>query len=194
MPPFALSFSEVSMLEIGNNSYVDLEFANAYVEKYNIWNAPLRVHWSVLTDDEKESYLHASLSQIEKLKFIGRKVIMRQPLQFPRYISQQNLVGCYHTFKFGIQDGTTTEIPIDVQEAQVENALGIISEQISAISDKQFMTLQSLGAVKNTKYNKREAGDIGFSDELKGGTGHVEIASLRAYQLLKPYVGGTFRC
>lgn len=179
------------MIIIGENSYVDIPYADRYVETYNTAYAPLAVHWSVLTDKEKEQYLYSSLSQIEKLPFIGRKYAVNQKLQFPRYLRVSGY-GCMHYPFNTVQE---EDIPEDVKEAQVENALGLINAEINAISDRQFMTMQSLGAVKNTKYNKREAGDLGFGDDLKGsGSSRVQITSAKAYQLLRPWVGGGFKC
>lgn len=182
------------MLKTGVNTYADIAFSDEYVKNYQTRYAPLRVHWSVLNEAEKEEYLRSSLSQIEKLRFTGKKYDRDQPLQFPRKYAAATC-GCVpYPYSFSMLQAQSAEVPEDVKEAQVENALGILSEQINAVSDKQFMVMQTLGAVKNTKYNKREAGDLGFGAELKGGQVNIEIASLRAYQLLTPYLGGGYRC
>lgn len=183
------------MLETGKNTYATVEFANQYIEAHYMPFNPLRVHFSVLTDDEKEAYLRSSLQEIEKLHFSGRKRIVNQTLSFPR--KRQTSYACYSPTYLSVFTGVDeTQIPECVRQAQVENALGIISNEISAVSDKQFMTLQSLGIIKNTKYNKREAGDLGFGADITGGTSinRCPLSSQKAYSLLREWLGGIAIC
>lgn len=178
------------MLEIDKNSYIDIDYADRYLDSYYSENNPIFAHWSVLTDKEKERYLLLSMAQLEKLQFIGKAVNVNQPLQFPRFINTG--VCCAH---YPIRLVMNNTVPTEVKEAQAENALGIINAEINAVSDKQFMTMQSLGAVKNTKYNKREAGDLGFGEELKSGSSTtVKLSSVKAYELLKNWLNGGFKC
>ncbi len=91
--------------------------------------------------------------------------------------------------------GGANEIPLCIMQAQVENALGVLASEISAVSDRQFMTLQSLGIIKNTKYNKREAGDLGFGADITGATSRrCPLSSGKAYALLREWLGGAYVC
>lgn len=178
------------------NTYADVEFADKYINERYVQFNPIRVHYSVLSDEEKESYLMQSLQEIERLPFIGRKYSVTQALSFPRY--RKNSFGNYTPIYLGMFVGAFNEreTPECVKEAQVENALAILNKEISAISDRQFMTMQSLGAVKNTKYNKREAGDLGFGEDITGGGVQKKcpITSAKAYALLREWLGGIAVC
>ena len=60
-----------------------------------------------------------------------------------------------------------------------------------AQTDKQFMIMQSLGLMKNIKYNKREAGDVGMGDDITGVKQQVsKLTSKTAEKLLRPWLGG----
>lgn len=177
------------------NTYSNIEYADNYVaEHYSKYN-PLRVHYSVLTDDEKAGYLSLALQEIERLPFVGRKYLVSQPLQFPR-IRTGSFWGMSPTYASMFVGGACeNQTPECVRQAQVENALGIIANEISAVSDKQFMTLQSLGIIKNTKYNKREAGDLGFGADITGATAkRCPLSSQKAYSLLREWLGGVAVC
>lgn len=178
------------MLEIGEDSYIDVAVADNYIENYYAPNAPIAVHWSILTDREKESYLRRSMAEIEALKYTGTPYNYNQALAFPRRLAGGGGI-CAHYPRIVFD---TSKVPKEVENAQVENALGIVLAEISSITDKQFMTLQTLGAIKNTKYNKREAGDIGFGDELKGGVKKCPLTSEKAYKLISGYIGGGYKC
>lgn len=175
------------------NTYATVKYADKYLEEYYQEHHPLRVYFSALTDDEKSAYLFMALQEIERLPFVGRKAIVTQPLQFPR-LKGRGYYGVSPVYAsiFNIESRETPEC---VRQAQVENALGIISNEISAISDKQFMTLQSLGIIKNTKYNKREAGDLGFGADITGVTSkRCPLSSQKAYMLLRDWLGGVYIC
>lgn len=179
------------MLKINENSYVSTDEANEYINEMYTRTSPLRVFWSILNVEEKESYLLQATAQIEKLLFIGRKYLYNQKMAFPR------ITGAYGSLiDYRYNSGNEAfQVPAEVKQAEIENALGIILEKIKSVSDKQFLTLQSLGAVKNTKYNKREAGDLGFGAELTGGTVKAcPIASPKAYALLRNRIGGGYVC
>lgn len=183
------------MLVEGNNTYATVEFADEYIAESYTSHNPLRVHFSVLTNEEKEAYLRKALQEIERLHFVGRKYLVSQQLQFPR-VRRGSLCGVSPTYaSLFIGVVRDDEIPACVKQAQVENALGIIANEIAAVSDKQFMTLQSLGIIKNTKYNKREAGDLGFGADITGATAsRCPLSSTKAYELLRAWLGGVFVC
>ena len=141
------------MLIVNENSYVDLEYADQYIEDNYPQYDDLAVIWGVLADRDKEAYLRASMGQIEGLVLEGRPYSCDQELQFPRR-------DCYKT---GI-------IPTEVKDAQVENAIALLNKDISARADEQMKTLGTLGAMKNIKYNKREMGEVGLGSSLTGAT------------------------
>ncbi|MCI8733283.1 MAG: hypothetical protein HFE29_02975 [Clostridia bacterium] len=179
----------------GKDTYATIGFADQYIATHYPQNHPLSVHFSVLTDDEKGVYLNLALQEIEALPFVGRKYIISQPLQFPRIRggSFNRMTPTYASAFAG--SGGANEIPLCIMQAQVENALGVLASEISAVSDRQFMTLQSLGIIKNTKYNKREAGDLGFGADITGATSRrCPLSSGKAYALLREWLGGAYVC
>lgn len=179
------------MLEIGKESYVDVSFTDSYIGKYYPDYSPIAVHWSVLTDKEKEGYLLSSMEKIEALPYTGRKYDISQNLEFPRVVNSSN---CIHYPFTAFR--SSAETPEAIKIAQIENALGIIQNEISSISEKQFKTMQTLGLVKNTKYKKSEAGEVGYSEALTGGVAQkkIPLISEKAYKLLKQWIGGGYKC
>lgn len=177
------------MLKQGENTYATLAEADEYVAAYNNKYAPLRVIWSVLDDEEKESYMRNSLTEIEALPFVGRKYLAAQKLAFPRIKPGAASSYCRHPL-MAVWAQDYSEIPQEIKEAQVENALALIGKECMAQTDKQFMIMQSLGIMKNIKYNKREAGDVGMGDDIKGTSGNGGgLTSKAAYNMLRGWLG-----
>ena len=169
------------MLIKGENTYSDVETADKYIESVYYKYHPLRVHWSVLTDDEKEMYLKKSLVQIEKLLFRGQKFYYRQKLMFPRFDPQSKYSG-YYSGSYIFRPMYSSEIPEEVCMAQVENAIGIILNEINSISLRQAKTMQTLGAMRDIKNNTSQP-----------VTSNIPIVSERAYEMLRGWLGG-LRC
>lgn len=162
------------MINIGIDSYVTVQEADNYIESYYNEFDNLAVTWGVLSNRDKETYLKQSAYEIDNLMLVGVVFNKTQSMQFPRK-------ECY---KQGI------EIPSEVKDAQIENALGILHISLSAKSDEQMKILGSLGAVKNLKYNKREMGEVGLGASLTGQqASYKRLSSLEAEQILKPWIG-----
>lgn len=157
-----------SMLEVGKNTYVTIEEADAYIaENYSEKNI-LRAHWTVSSDEYKEQYLRKSMIEIESLPFVGRKTIWSGELQFPRtllnaplYVRRSPIYLLYNR-----SDG---EVPKEVKEAEIENALGIIQKSYRPTS--KAAVLSALGLVPV------------FSQESG------KLSSEKAERLLKPFLG-----
>lgn len=166
------------MLEINKDSYVTLEYADQYIEENYPEFDDLAVVWKVLADRDKESYLRASMGQLESLVLQGRPLYPNQALQFPRR----------DCFKPATKDSPT--IPTEVMDAQIENAIALLNKDISARADEQMKTLGTLGAMKNIKYNKREMGEVGLGASLTGTeTRHSKrLESEEAEKMLKAWL------
>lgn len=163
------------MITIGVDSYVSVAEANAYVENYYSEFDNLRVIWGVLSDESKETYLKQSAFEIDEQLFVGVVFNKLQDMQFPRK-------ECY---KEGPQ------VPSEIKDAQIENALAIMKNSVSARSDEQMKILNSLGAMKNLKYNKREMGEVGLGASLTGQTqsSYKRLTSEEAEKMLKAWLG-----
>ena len=160
------------MLNVGIDSYITVAEADAYIAANYAEYDDLAVVWGVLSEHDKEVYLRASLGQIEALVLYGRPYSREQALQFPRR----------DCFKAG------PDIPSEVKEAQAENALALLNKDLKARSDEQMKTLGTLGVVKNTKYNKREMGEVGLGATLTGSEKHSSVLeSEDAVKMLKAW-------
>lgn len=162
-------------MEVGKDTYVTVAEADEYIGQYYPEYDDLAVVWGVLTEREKMSYLYTSVQQIEALVLQGRPLNPNQPLQFPR-------VGC---FKPATKQNPA--IPDEVKEAQIENALELLNADLGARSDEQMIVLSALGVVKNTKYNKREMGEVGLGATLTGAESRTTLESSHAIKLLKAW-------
>jgi len=114
------------VLEIGTNSYIDIEEANEYFAG--------RLHaesWSGADSETKEKALRQATRSIDRMPLRGRKTDLHQPLAFPRY--------------------PDTEIPEAVKEACCEEALAILES-----GNSQRRKLQQEGVQSFTLGNMSE--------------------------------------
>lgn len=162
-------------MTVGIDTYVTVAEADEFIKQYYPEYDDLAVVWGVLTEREKTSYLYTSLQQIEALVLQGKPLDRNQPLQFPR-------IKC---FKPATKENPT--IPNEVKEAQIENALELLNADLGARSDEQMILLSALGVVKNTKYNKREMGEVGLGATLTGAESRTTLEGAHAVKLLKAW-------
>lgn len=124
-------------ITIGKDTYVTPAEADEYIEAHRKESDALRVHWSVLTEQEKELYLCKSCQQLERVMFIGKKYYADQVLAFPR---RRNAGGGYipcNPLYHYLQD--EKEVPQEVKAAQIENALGIIRSEYTSFRNDPFL-------------------------------------------------------
>lgn len=164
------------MLEINNDSYVSIEYADQYVNDNYPEYDDLAVVWGVLTERDKEAYLRASAWQIETLVLQGVPLYKDQPMQFPRK-------ECFREATY-----TNPTVPDEVKDAQVENAIALLNKDLNTRSDDQMKILGTLGAMKNIKYNKREMGEVGLGSSLTGTERKSRLESVEAEKMLKPWL------
>lgn len=162
-------------MQVGIDTYVTVEEADRFIETYYPEFDDLAIVWGVLTEREKASYLYTSVQQMEALVLSGVRLNASQPLQFPRK----------ECFMPATKENPI--IPEPVKEAQIENALELLNADLGARSDEQMIFLSSLGVVKNSKYNKREMGEVGLGETLTGAVSHSPLESSHALKLLKPW-------
>ena len=97
------------MLEIGTNTYCTIADADSFVAQiYPIGDN--QAYWSALSDEQKEQLLINSAKEMETIPVAGVKLFYNQPLQFPR---KSNF------YRYN-------EIPSEVKEAQVANAVDML--------------------------------------------------------------------
>ena len=115
------------MLTVGIDTYITVDEATAYVCEQYVTMHPLRVHWSVLTEEERETYLKQALRRLENLNYVGSKIDYYQPLKFPR-------------IAYG-RPCELDKVPLNVKRAQAIMALEIIRKEYISCSDKRMISI-----------------------------------------------------
>ncbi len=159
-------------MTVGIDTYVDVAKADEIVRLLLRTYDEFRVFWSVLSDEEKESYLFRSTQQIDVLTYTGAKSGCNQRLQFPRDHEK--------------------ELSPAVQNAAVYNALGLMNEEIKATAEKQMQVFKSLGVFKNPRLDQTSMRAIATAENAAPTEEKIPLASKTAYALLKPYRRGGF--
>lgn len=86
------------------------------------------------------------------------------------------------------KDGEDWREPIKI--AVVYCAIGFMNKDLRDVETRQQAILQSIGAVANIKYNKRESAEIVTEQGVKSLT--EEFPSKRAQEILRPFMYGSF--
>lgn len=156
----------------GIDTYVDAAKADEIVRLLLRPYDEFRVFWSVLSDEEKESYLLRSTRQIDALTYTGAKSNGSQSLQFPR--------------------NREKELSQAVLDATMYNALGLMNEEIKSTAEKQMQVFKSLGVFKNPRLDQTSQQAVATAENVAPAEVKIPLASKRAYDLLKPYRRGSF--
>lgn len=155
------------MADIG---YVDVAYADTYIAEHFLSTNELRVKWEALQETDKEVLLRRSFEAIEGLPFTGHKTDFSQPNAFPRCPS--------------------TEVPIAIKAAQVENAISLSDDNAS--EDAAFYEkLWQFGVESYSIGNLSEKTSSGAWG--RGSTTAHGIISAKASQLLQPFISGSYR-
>lgn len=147
--------------------YVTVTEADERIATLLLSNDPQRSAWQGLSDGDKAVYLSMALARLESLVLAGRKAEVGQALQFPRH---------------GQED-----VPEQVKEAQVFEACALIGTHEETARRAQ---LRAQGVSGFTVGSLSET-FTGASTSAWGVLG--AFASLRAQQLLRPYIAGGVR-
>lgn len=148
--------------------YVSVNFADQYIAQHFRSSDSFRASWEALEIEDKKVLLLNSFESIERVPYTGRKTCKNQEKAFPRCPDR--------------------EVPIQVQNAQVENAIMYADD--SSIEDMQlYDTLRQYGItyyrIGNLSERFRSTGSGNFSLVAYG------IISPTAVRLLRPYtIGG----
>lgn len=151
-------------------SYVDVAYADEYVNTHFLSVDERRLNWEALDNNDKEVLLQRSFEAIECLPFVGRKTNPEQPNAFPRY-----------PFK---------EVPEAVKYAQVENAITLSDS--SASEDAAFYEkLWQYGVESYSIGNLSERTSSGaWGRNVTASSSGV--ISAKAINLLKPFLSGSY--
>lgn len=151
-------------------SYVDVAYADEYVNTHFLSVDERRLNWEALDNNDKEVLLQRSFEAIECLPFVGRKTNPDQPNAFPRYPFE--------------------EVPEAVKYAQVENAITLSDS--SASEDAAFYEkLWQYGVESYSIGNLSERTSSGaWGRNVTASSSGV--ISAKAINLLKPFLSGSY--
>ena len=150
-------------------SYVDVAYADEYVNTHFLSVDERRLNWEALDNNDKEVLLQRSFEAIECLPFVGRKTDPDQPNAFPRCPFE--------------------EVPEAVKHAQVENAITLSDS--SASEDAAFYEKLWQYGVESysigTLSERTSSGAWGRNVTASSG-----VISAKAINLLKPFLNGSY--
>ena len=138
------------------NSYVTLDQANSFVE--GLTQSDDVVAWGNSTDDEKNRALFSSTRRIDREQFLGAKASDTQARQWPRSgvrVPDQytNLYGLSFPNRILADYYTDTEIPPEVQDAQIELAVYLNNNKdgigLSGLEDFAAMSIGNINVTPN---------------------------------------------
>ncbi len=158
------------MLEVGKNSYVNVEDADAYVTGHYRSNSKDRQRWEGLETEDKEILLVGACAEIELLTFCGRKAGTNQVLAFPR---------------LPMQYGQPQQAPAVVTAAQIELALWL-SDDVRQAEAGQRQSLQMQGVQSFSLGDLSES----YTPSAVGKLG--TLLCPKAARLLSPYMTGGY--
>ena len=138
------------------NSYVTLAEVNSFVE--GLTQSDDVVAWGNSTDDEKNRALFSSTRRIDREQFLGAKASDTQARQWPRSgvrVPDQytNLYGLSFPNRILADYYTDTEIPPEVQDAQIELAVYLNNNKdgigLSGLEDFAAMSVGNINVTPN---------------------------------------------
>lgn len=134
------------------------------------------------TIEEVNAYISSRLPLHNPLRAIWS--VSEKQVYLNQSVDEFNFI--YHMFNAG----TDWE---KVKDAICQNVLGVIDLEFSSTAEQQHKVMQSMGQAKNTKYNRREQGELG----LGGLAGDVKketkyLSSKRAWNMVKEYTYGSY--
>lgn len=153
-----------------NVGYVDITYADTYVEQHFLSTESIRTSWEMLDDPDKEVLLRRSFEAIEALPYQGRKTDRSQVTVFPRYPDK--------------------EVPSAIKDAQIENALMYsdtsVTEEAAFYEKMRRFGIQSYSVGNLTE----SLGSGAWGSSFPAAAG---IVSSRAFRLLQPYIQGSYQ-
>ena len=182
------------MLNVGVDSYVSLEDANAYIESHYTSSNKFRTAWSNMSDSDKEALLRSSTQAIDTLKFNGRKRLYNQVLQFPRVLASNIYYGMAINGEVN-QYADLSCSPVNdsyegglklVKQAVIENSLAASTLEKNVNNQMESailgITSKRIGPIAET-YNRQ-------TTEARGA--RRGIYSDKVYSLLAPWLSDSF--
>ena len=164
------------------NSYVTLAEADSFVE--GLTQSDDVVAWGNSTDDEKNRALFSATRRIDRERFLGAKASDTQARQWPRSgvrVPDQytNLYGLSFPNRILADYYTDTEIPPEVQDAQIELAVYLNNNK------------DGIGLSGLEDFNAVSIGNINVTPNFYGRTGVDRIPPIVDQYLKGLRIGGS---
>lgn len=150
--------------------YVTTAEALEYIKTRYVAANELRVAWETLTEEDQAAYLQRSFDAMELLVYRGRKYSVGQTTAFPRW--------------------PDPVVPEAVKRAQIENAV-TLSDPTAVEEADLYDRLWRYGVESYKIGNLSESSSSGAWGRANGSAG-VDLPSVEAAKLLRPYLGGGF--
>ena len=154
---FVATLPESVVLELGYDAYITIENAQFYFSRKLNTDA-----WDTASPDNKAKSLFEATELIDRLNFIGHKVVRQQTLQWPRVI---------HSNREAV-------FPIDIQKATAELALALLDGIDPDLEDDLLSSQSDAYATVRVTSDSTLA-----KDHIKAG-----IVSITAWRLLLPWL------
>lgn len=157
-------------MQVGTDSYVEIEAADAYIARHYTSSDAARLRWDALPDDDKEILLIQACAEIDALQLRGKKMSRDQLLAFPRR---------------PFQDLDVTWAPDNVQHAQIELALWLSDSKAQTdATQRQALQVQGVGSFT--------IGDLSETYKTGAGDKLAPLLCQKSQRLLAQYVFGGF--
>lgn len=156
-------------MTVGQDTYISLEDADAYIAANYRASNTTRKAWAGLEDPEKEALLLQACQTIDAQLLGGCQTEPDQPLAFPR-----------RPYQFPAETGA----PEKVKQAQVEIALYGISEEKAGADRRAALQAQGVQSFSVGELSEAYSGN-------GSGRNNAEIPA-RAALLLRRYLSGGF--
>jgi hypothetical protein len=139
------------MLQVGIDSYIDVDDADQIVKKLFLSNQEQRIFWEGLSEDDKETLLTSVTSQFDNsdMWYVGVQANKNQSLQFPR-MDNGNYIDTPYSIKAGlILQGLRMFISSLSSEDRLKH-LGIKSFQDGSGAKIEFADVDSYNKLSST--------------------------------------------
>ena len=171
------------MLTVGTDTFVSIDDANTYISEYYMSNSDKYKAWSQLSNDDKEICLREACQELSVLPYRGVVYEAFQPLPFPRFMGDAWVMAYRELIApEAILYPEMQEIPQSIISAQIEEAL----ELICPSSDTEAFLARN-GAV-----DSYTIGHLSEHYSKDASATESVIRSLKAQELLKPFIGGIY--
>lgn len=163
------------MLEIGINTYVDVDFVDDFV--FTFYEGDVKNYWNSLNENQKMYYIMHSFAIMDSQKYIGKRMYTEQETEFPR-------ISRLETQFDGINDPDELDELFQIAQAEI----------LVSILDVQGTGHGGMALIAKLKQGLVSFSLDGFSESYSNSVRPEELAliSPKAHMLLRKWLHGSF--